>query len=132
MKPNHRLLTLSFFLMFLTSCDPSHDIFFKNKTASNIKVKINLEPKVTHGLESIATNDSIVFHLAKDSIGMVSFGIGTWSKKEINEVVNSIKTIEIETKDIKTIYKSREAIHSVLDNNVHGIVFKSSIEINVE
>lgn len=132
MKTSFRLLSLPFFLILFASCDPSHDIFFKNKTASNVKVKINIEPKAINDLKSIAINDSIVFNLAKDSIAMISFGIGNWSAKEIEIATKSIKTIEIETNDAKTIYKSKKAIHSVLDKNVHGVVFKGMIEINIE
>ncbi len=133
MKIISRFLFLAFFTLLLTSCDPSHDIFFKNTTASNVKVKINLERKgVLYDLEKMADKDSIVFNLAKDSTASISLGIGTWTPKEIGKATNSIKAIEVETKDIKTIYKSKEAIHSILDKNVHGILFKSSIEINVE
>lgn len=132
MKTSFKLLFLPLSLILFTSCDPSHDIFFKNKTVSNVKVKINIEPKAIDDLKSIATNDSIVFNLAKDSTAMISFGIGNWSAKEIEIATNSIKTIEIETNDIKTIYKSKKAIHSVLDKNVHGIVFKGVIEVNID
>lgn len=63
---------------------------------------------------------------------MISFGIGNWSNNKIQATTNSIKTIEIETKDIKTIYKSKEVIHSILEKNVHGIISKGFIKINVE
>jgi len=132
MKTSFKFLFLLLFFILFTSCDPSHDIFFKNKTASNVKVKINIEPKAIDDLKSIATNDSIVFNLAKDSTAMISFGIGNWSAKEIEIATNSIKGIEIETSDSRTIYKTKKAIHSVLDKNVHGIVFKGVIEINID
>lgn len=127
-----KLLTFILLTFSLTSCDPSHEIFFTNKTASNVKVKINLKPEPNYYFQQIAVKDSIVFHLPKDSVAQISFGIGNWSQKEIATAVNSIKTIEVETSDIKTIYKSKKAIQSVFEENVHGAVFKSLIEINIE
>lgn len=132
MKTSLKFLLLPIFIILFSSCDPSHDIFFKNKTASNVKVKINIEPNAINDLKSIATNDSIVLNLAKDSIAVISFGIGNWSKKEIETATNSIKAIEIETNDSKTIYMSKSAIYSVLDKNVHGVVFKGVIEVNIK
>lgn len=133
MKNIVKLFFLVSLLVLFTSCDPSHDIFFKNKTASNVKVKINLEPKAEmEDLKGIQTRDSIVFILKKDSIGHISFGIGNWSEKQLNLVTKSIKTMEIETSDIKTVYKSKKAIFSVLKENVHGGLNKTDIEINIE
>lgn len=128
-----KLLILIVILTLFTSCDPSHDIYFINKTDSNVKVKISLEPKADmYELTQIATHDSIVLNVKKDSIAMISFGIGNWSAKQISLATNAIKSIEIETNDIKTIYRSKKAIHSILDKNVHGAINKTDIEINIE
>lgn len=132
MRIPKKFLILSSLLILFTSCDPSHDILFKNKTASNVKVKISLEPDAMDDLRIISTKDLIVFDLKKDSVAMISFGIGNWSGKELHEAVKSIKAIEIETNDIKTIYKSKNAITDILDKNVHGVLFKSLIQINIE
>lgn len=132
MKSTLKLSALLFAIFSLTSCDPSHDIFFTNKTASNVKVKINLEQNKQQDFRIIATKDSIVFYLPKDSVAHIPFGIGNWSQKEITTATNSIKSIEVETSDIKTIYKSKKAIKSLLEENVHGAVFKSMIDIEIK
>lgn len=132
MNANIKLLPFLFLILF-ASCDPAHDILFINKMNTSVKVKINLDPKTdNYNLKRIAVGDSIVFDLKKDSVGYISFGIGNWSKKEIQEAANSIKVIEIETKDIKTIYKSKKAINAIFDENVKGTLFKSLIEINIK
>lgn len=133
MKNIFKLLTPIFFFTLLTSCDPSQDIHFVNKTDSNVKVKIILEPN-TKGfhLKEVATKDSIVFNLMKDSIAEVDCGMGTWSQDEVIRFTNSVKSIEFDTKDITTIYKSKKAMKVILEENEKGLFFKSLIEVEIK
>lgn len=133
MKNIIKFSTLTFFLSLLISCDPAHNIYFINKTDSPIKVKINLNPKVEHyRLKEVSTGDSIIFNLERKDTADIYFGIGTWSDSEIDELTNSINNIEFETKDIKTIYKSKKAMNNILENNKHGFWVKTNIEIGIE
>jgi len=133
MKNLLRLLLLIFFSNVLISCDPSQHISFINKTDSDVKIKINLDSKVKDfELYQNAENDSIVYNLKKNEIATIYYGIGTWSTKETAKFANSINNLEIETKDVKFIYKSKKAIKDVLDKNIKGILVKSLIEIKIE
>lgn len=133
MKNTTKLCTLTFLLSFLVSCDPVHTIDFINKTDANVKVKINLNPKVeNYDLKQVSSGDSIVFNLKQKDTANLYFGIGTWSESQIEELTNSISTIEIETKDIKTTYKSKKAMNTMLEKNTHGFLFKTLVEINIE
>jgi hypothetical protein len=133
MKNIIKFSTITFLFFFLISCDPIHNIDFINKTDSDIKVKINLNPKVeNYYLKNVSTGDSIIFNLNRKDTADIYFGIGTWSDSEIDELTNSINNIEIETKDIKTIYKSKKAMINIFENNKHGFLFKTNIEIGIE
>ncbi len=133
MKNIIRLFTLTFLLSFLVSCDPAHNIDFINKSDSNVKVKITLNPKVeNYRLKEVSSGDSIVFNLKQKDTANIYFGIGTWSDGEIEELTNSINNIEIETKDIKTLYKTNKAMKNILKKNTHGFWFKTLVEIKIE
>lgn len=133
MKNTIKFSTITFLFFFLISCDPIHNIDFINKTDSDIKVKINLNPKVeNYYLKNVSTGDSIIFNLNRKDTAEIYFGIGTWSDSEIDKLTNSINNIEIDTKDIKTIYKSKKAMINIFENNKHGFMFKTNIEIGIE
>lgn len=133
MKNILNLLFLIFFLQLFTSCDPPHYIDFINKTDSNVKIKINLKTEFeNYDLKRISSGDSLVFNLKQKDTANIDFGIGTWSDKEIEELTKSIKNIEIETIDKKTIYKSEKSMKNILQSNIHGFWFKTKIEIDVE
>ncbi|MCK8142971.1 hypothetical protein MW871_15965 [Flavobacterium sp. I-SCBP12n] len=133
MKLIIKLFYLTFIANILISCDPSYNIDFINKTDYNAKVKINLIPKIEeYRLREISTNDSIVFNLKPKDTANIYFGIGTWSKDKIEKLSNSIDNIEIETKDVKTIYKSKKAMRKLLETDIQGLWFKTLIEIDVE
>lgn len=117
----------------LLSCDPDHNIDFVNKSNYEAKIKINLNSNnENYDLKQNAIGDSIVFYLKKDSIANIDFGIGLWDKKEINEIVRTIKNIEIETKDVKTIYKTEKSMNEILYNNVKGVFMKTNIQIEIK
>ncbi len=133
MKNTLKLLFLILILQLFTSCDPPHYIDFINKTESNVKIKLNLKAKSeNYDLERISNGDSIVFNLKQKDTANLDFGIGTWSDKEIEELTKSIKNIEIETIDKKTIYKTEKSIKNILETNRQGFWFKTKIEIEVE
>lgn len=133
MKKIFQLLLLISFSNFLVSCDPSQHISFINKTDSDVKIKINLDPKVKDfELYQNTENDSIVYNLKKNDTATIYYGIGTWSTNETAKFANSINDFEIETKDTKTMYKSKKAIKDILDKNIKGILVKSLIEIKIE
>ena len=133
MKKIFQLLLLIFFSNILVSCDPSRHISFVNKTDSDVKIKINLVPKVKDfGLYEKAINDSIVYNLKKNDLATIYCGIGTWTNDQTTKFANSVNTIEIDTKDTKTIYKSKKAIKNILNKNIKGILVKSLLEIKIE
>ena len=133
MKTRFIIIFILFLTNFLVSCDPIHNIDFVNKSNSEAKIKINLISKnENYDLKQNAIGDSIVFNLKKDSIANIYFGIGSWDKKEINELTKSIKSIEIETKDVKTIYKSQNSMNEILNNNIEGIFMKTVIQIEIK
>lgn len=133
MKSSFLIILILFLANFLVICDPIHDIEFVNKSKSEAKVKINLIPKnENYYLKENAIGDSIILNIKKDSIANVFFGKGTWNKKEINYITKSIKSIEIETKDIKTIYKSKNSMNVILNKNTKGFLFKTLIEIEIK
>lgn len=133
MKKIFRLLLLIFFSNILTSCDPSQHIAFINKTDSDVKIRFNLNSKIEDfELSQITKSDSIVYNLKKNDTATIYYGIGTWSTNETAKFANSINNLEIETKDVKFIYKSKKAIKDILDKNIKGILVKNLIEIKVE
>lgn len=135
MKSIFLMILILFLANSLVSCDPIHDIEFvnKSKSKSETKVKINLIPKnENYFLNENAIGDSIILNIKKDSIANVFFGRGTWNKEGINELTKSIKSIEIETKDIKTIYKSKNSMNEILNKNTKGFLFKTLIEIEIK
>ncbi len=129
-----KLLTLNFLLLFLISCDPPHNIDFINQTNSEVKIRIKINSKVEPNpfREDNNEGDSIVFNLKPKDTADIYFGIGTWSDRKVDEVVNSIEYIEVETKDVKTVYKTKKSITEVLKDNRKGIWWKTKIEIKVK
>jgi len=104
--------------LLIVSCDPPHFINFINNTKADAKVKIKLRDKVEESaLSEIATGDSIVFNLRSKDTANINFGIGTWGNEGIREIVKDIKTLEIETSKIKTVYKTQESINNLLIKN---------------
>jgi hypothetical protein len=128
-----KFIIILFLLVFITSCDPPHNINFINNTENITKVKFNLNPKVqNYSLNQISKGDSVVFNLKPKDTLNISFGIGTWSNVEIKELTNSIKNLEIETNDIKTIYKTKKSIYKILIDNRKGVWFKTNIEVEIK
>ncbi|KAF2513614.1 hypothetical protein EYY60_05145 [Flavobacterium zhairuonense] len=114
----------------LTSCDPSQGILFTNKGESNVKVKLIINPQVKNDqLDEMKKGDSIVFklipHNPEEKQGHIYFGRGRWNDENIAEITKSIKSIEIENDNYKIVYKSQEAINSLLKDNYKGIIMKS-------
>lgn len=133
MRNIQKLLPLSFLMLFLVGCDPPHDIDFVNLTDAEAKIKIKINPKIEpNPFRENLESDSIVFNLKPKDTASIYFGIGTWSDREVNEVVKSIETIEVETKNIKTIYKTKESISDILKENQKGLWWKTKIEIGIK
>ena len=93
------------------------------------KPRYNIE---NYDLKEIAIGDSIIFNLKQKDTANIDFGIGTWSDGQIEEVINSIKNIEIETDEIKMIYKSKSSMKNILEKNREGFIFKTKIEIEIK
>ena len=133
MKKIKNILILIISSQLLMSCDPPHFIDFVNNTDSNVKVKFNLNPTVeNYDLERMSTNDSIVFNIKPKDTANLHFGIGSWSDKQIEELTNSVTNIEIETQNIKTVYKTKKSMDDIFKQNRHGFWFKTKIEISIE
>lgn len=119
--------------MILLSCDPPHDIDFINRTDSEAKIRIKINSKTENVVfRGTHLGDSIVFNLKPKDTANIYFGIGTWSDSEINEVTNSIENIEVESKDIKTMYKSKKSITEFLKDNRKGFWWHTNIEIEIK
>ena len=119
--------------MLLFSCDPVHDIDFINQTDSEAKIRIKINSKTKNVVfKGTHSGDSIVFNLKPKDTANIYFGIGTWSDSEINEVTNSIDNIEVESKDIKTTYKSKKSITAFLKDNRKGFWGHTDIEIEIK
>lgn len=130
-----KIIFILLLLVLNISCDPPHNIYFINQSASETKVKIKLNPNVEnykYQLEEISKGDSIIFYIKPKDTADIYFGIGDWSGNEIEKVLKSIKSIEIETDDIKTLYKTKKSMKKILENNKKGIFFKTRIEIEIE
>ena len=128
-----KIFCVSIFTVSLFSCDPPHAIFFSNDSNSNVKVVLNLNPKIeNYHLRELAVGDSIVLDLKNEGISMIEFGIGQWSDKEIGNIANSIRSIQIETKDVKTIYKTNNSIQSLFIKNRKGYIMRSEIQIEIK
>jgi len=119
--------------LLLISCDPPHYINFINTTKENTKVKINLQSNPWESaFTKFAIGDSIVFNLTTKDTATINFGIGAWSDEGIKEVVKDIKSVEIETSEIKTIYKTHESIEKLLIENKKGMIGGWETEIRIE
>ncbi len=133
MKNLYQLFIISFFSLLFASCDPAQNMHFINKTDSDAKVKIVLNPKFeNHSLKEIAKNDSIVFDIKEKDTASIYFGMGTWNGEEIGVLVNSIKNLSIETNEIKTIYKTKNAIKKVFETGKEGFWWKTKIVVEIE
>lgn len=133
MKKISKKFLFFLFVISLIGCDPVHNLNFINTTEANAKVKINLKPETEgYKLRSISIGDSIVFNLKQKDTASIYYGIGTWSDKDIDHFANSIKNIEIETSEIKTIYKTKKSIKNILKNNIEGFWFKTDIIVEIE
>ena len=133
MKHIFKFTTLIFVSFLLFSCDPSRNINFVNQTEAPIKIKFILSAnKTSQSLEEIAKGDSIVLNLKPKSTEYLYCGMGTWSESELDNIAKGIKNIEIDTKDIKTVYKSRNSIIEILKDNRKGLLWKTSVEIKVD
>ena len=133
MKTIIKRFLLAFLLLFLVSCDPAHDIEFTNNTNSVAKVKFKLNPKFkNYRLSESITGDSIVLNLKPKDTENLYFGIGVWDDKEIDQLCNSIISLEIENNDVKTVYKSKKIIKNIFENNQEGFWWKTRIAIKVE
>lgn len=127
-KVNFLFLFLTAFL--LISCDPSQGILFTNKSETNVKVKLLINSKVKNDkFDEMKNGDSIVFNLIphnpEEKLGHIYFGRGRWDDENIIEISKSIKSIEIENDNYKIVYKSQQAINTLLKENYNGIIMKS-------
>ena len=129
MKKIFLLLAVAYILM---SCDPPHDIFFKNRTEHPAKVilKIKNEPE-TYDLAALVTGDSLVLNVSPETEQHISFGIGTWSDEEIQLVSSDIKSIVIKTNDKTVIYDNQAQIKNLLTENENGFPH-TKIKIDIE
>jgi hypothetical protein len=133
MKTFYQLFILLFFSFLFVSCDPAQNMHFINKTDSDAKVKIVLNPKFeNYRLKELAKNDSIVFNIKEKDTANIYFGMGTWDGKEVEVVVNSIRSLSIETSEVITIYKSKEAIKKFFEKGKEGFWWKTRIVVEIE
>lgn len=128
--------TLFIAIFTLTSCDPSHNINFKNNGTHIVKVKLKIDPNTEEfGLTENMKGDSIVFNLKPGSTetaeGNLLFGIDTWHDTNINEISKAIKSIEIENVNYKILYKSEYSIRKVLLQNRKGYWMRTDIDFNI-
>lgn len=131
MKSLKNLLAV-FILICLTSCDPSQNINLVNNTDSEVYFKLKIEHDTkNYELKQLSQGDSIVVNVGSKKNEMLSFAIGDWSGNTVVELANSIKSFEIKTKDITTIYHSKSSIEKILKDNREGLFLKTMIEIEV-
>ena len=132
-----KTLFILFTAMLLVSCDPVHYIDFRNFTQEEAVVTIRLKPDADKEIyrsskdEYPIEGDSIVLHIPKKESKSLFFGMGTWGDEGAS-VAGTIKTLEIETSEIKTVYKTEKVIEDVFKDNLKGIWFKSEIRIDIE
>ena len=131
MSTYFKKLLFFFSAMILMSCDPAHSIYLINNTDNKAKIKFNLNSKIPNYRLSEISKDSIVFNLNQKDTAEIYYGIGTWNEKEIDEMSSSIKNIEIETNDIKTVYKTQKSINNLLNKKKEGFWWKTKIIIEI-
>lgn len=134
---NIKILLLVLIALFLTSCDPIHRIDFINNLDSNTTIKIVLNSNIKNSyLDELRKGDSIILDLKsngnKENKAEIPFARGFLSDYRINEISKSIKSIEIENKEAKIIYKSPNEIKDLLFENQKGVFFKTSITIKID
>jgi len=123
-----------FFSAFLLeSCDPVFSLEFINRTNAPAKVKFLMDPKnEIRCFKDVSVGDSIVLTLkGKDSISIIQCSIGTWSDEKIVELAKSIKSLEFETTETKTVFKTSKSIEDILKNNTEGVL-NTKILIEIE
>lgn len=119
-------------IIFIMGCDPPHNILFVNSSESDLSVNILRKDSVYTRLEYAIEKTNMKYFIKPKDTLLLQFGIGTWSEDEIKKVTSGIEKIEIETKNIKTTYKSKTALVKLFNNNVKGWVNKRSIIVNIE
>lgn len=105
----------------LVSCDPPHNIFFKNSSAREVEVKINFQPGAERFRRHTGVQgDSLVFKLKKGESTNIFFGIGIWSEEAVKQVSQEIKTLEMSADNIIITYDGSNSIENLLINNREG------------
>jgi coenzyme F420-reducing hydrogenase delta subunit len=84
-----------------------------------------------YDLQELLKGDSIVVVVGPKKSETLDFGMGDWSGNTVDELATSIKSFEIQTKDITTIYHSKASIQKVLKDNRKGFFIKNEIDIKV-
>ncbi len=124
--------------LLLLSCDPVHYIDLRNRTEKEAIVTIKLKPHADKEIYRASSQehpiygDSIVLRIPAKETGSLFFGMGSWGDAGVTDLADTMKSLEIETYEIKTIYKTPAVIEALLLENRKGIWFKSEIGINIK
>ncbi|WP_298901487.1 hypothetical protein [uncultured Psychroserpens sp.] len=132
---NHLFRSVMVVLIFvlLSSCDPPHNIFLINTTESEAKISFHFNETFENRLlKDDVTGDSLIVYLKPNETYDMDFGIGTWSDDEVNTLVKSIRSLEIETIDTKSIYKTEKAMRSLFVNNRTGRWWDTEINLEIQ
>ncbi|KGO90062.1 hypothetical protein [Flavobacterium subsaxonicum] len=125
-----KVYLLLFTVFALVSCDPPHDIIFKNNTDFKAKVILKIKDKAkSYDLGELVTGDSIVFNLIPETDDHIEFGIGTWSDKEIQLITSDLKSLTIKTHDKTVIYDNESQLKKLLTENRSSF---PNTKINIE
>lgn len=84
--------------------------------------------------EYASDSDSVVVLIKAKHSEVIHFGIGTWSDSSVSELADALQSLEIETGDIKTVYKTEKSIETFLKENRNGFIngWQKEIEIDIE
>ena len=115
----------------LTSCDPPHDIIFRNHTEHSAKIILKFKVEQESYLGELITADSLVLNIRPETEQHISFGIGTWSDEEIQIVSSDIKSIIIKMNEKTVIYDNQGQIKNFLTKNETGFPH-TKIKIDIE
>jgi hypothetical protein len=119
--------------LLFESCDSPHYLYFINDSNSLAKVKIKVFPKTKNNvLKKVTTGDSIVYQINQRQEVEIYCGTGIWTEDAVGELVAEIKSIEIETENKRTIYKTQNEVDELLSNNRDGLIFPAEITIVIK
>ncbi len=127
----NRILIIITFLVLTTGCDPTKMILVSNKTKNNIQVKIIQNKNNIMNTGNIDTLKLALNSKLDGSEMIFMYGIGIWSKQELELLNESVFEIQILSNNDTNIIVDKLALKKILPQKSSGLM-NNILKINIE